>query len=190
MCKPWPSGHGLLLTNCWWWHCQWWSTGGRWCHHGSTVEYNAWIWWPGERMTLIEGRDILLKNLTSSVWTGSHTQLLFIWWQLLQTHQRFCIGNQNGTKLCQPFSGQYQKWIFLWLKETKTRSSQTFHRWLSRCFFIQQRGTQPIHYFSQFFPPCCKIHLEIIRKFTSFSRYQTQSMATVYLRTLQTKWYS
>jgi len=37
-----------------------------------------------------------LGNLTLSSWTGCHTQLFFIWWQLQQTNQRCCNENENG----------------------------------------------------------------------------------------------
>ena len=35
----------------------------------------------------------VLGNLTPSSWTGSHTQLFFVWWQPLQTNRRCCNGN-------------------------------------------------------------------------------------------------
>ena len=45
----------------------------------------------------VPGLKTELVNINSSGWTGFHTQLFFIWRQLLQTNQRCCNGNQNGT---------------------------------------------------------------------------------------------
>ena len=53
-----------------------------------------------------------LGNLTPSSWTGCHTQLFFIWWQLQQTNQWCCNENENGPSYANLFVGFIENKFF------------------------------------------------------------------------------
>ena len=117
-----------------------------------------------------------LETVTRSSWTASHTQLFFIWWQLLQKQiNGVAMGTKMGPSYANLFVGYIENKYFSNYQGPKADLYKRYviHRWLRRCYFIQQRRTQRIYYLGQFFSPGLKYTSEISGNSLAFLEIKT-----------------